>query len=131
MSTVTALCTPGERLTVKADGAGLTGGRFVMVAATKPTTGAAIPAKVPTGATVPLLGVVAFDCVQNAHTQLFTHGHVVPVEVGTGGVTAGTAVMTDTAGKAIAHTGTNVKAGIALTTSADGEFAHVLVNLGL
>lgn len=131
MSTVTPLYTPGERLTVKADGAALVGGRFAMVAATKPTTGAAIPAKKPTGATVPLIGVVAFDCVQNAHSQLYTHGHVVPVEVGSGGVTAGTAVQTDTDGKAVAHTSTNVKAGIALTTNAEGEFAHVLVNLGL
>lgn len=135
MSTITAHYTPAQRLTVKAHGAALTGGRFVMVAATKPTTGAAIPAKKPTGTTVSLLGVTAFDCLQDEHTQVFGAGHVVPVEVGATGVTAGDRLMVDTEGRVVpfvgdvAYTATPVRScGLALTTTAAAGFALVRVN---
>jgi hypothetical protein len=123
MPDVTPLYQPGEQKTVLASGAALTGGRFVMLAATKADS-AAIPAKAPTGSTVPVLGVTNSDAAQNAHTTITNTG-VIPVEVGTGGVTAGDVLMVDTAGRVVTQTSTNVKVGLALTTTAAAGFALV------
>lgn len=84
-----------------------------------------------TGATHELaMGVVANkpQYVNNA-AEIVISG-VVPVQVGTGGVTAGQAVKTDSAGQAITATvGTDVVLGIALDTAAAGSLVPVLLQI--
>lgn len=131
MGAITPLYQPGRNITGKVTTAAVVGGRFVMQAAAKATTGDAVPVKYTTASTDLILGVTHDDGAVGDYVDILGPGHVVPVEVGTGGVTFGTAVMADATGKAIAHSSTNVKAGVALDTQSAGAFALVRISQGL
>jgi hypothetical protein len=124
MGAITPIYQPGQALTGRVTDAPVVGGRFVMQSATK-ANGEPLKVKYPTGTTVELAGVTHGDAAVGEDVPLLRAGIWAPVEVGSGGVTFGTAVMVDTSGRVVAHTGTNIKAGIARETKSAAEFALV------
>jgi hypothetical protein len=129
MGDITPLFQPGRNLTGKVTATAVVGGRFVMQAATK-ASNEAIPVKYPTGNTVPVLGVTHGDGAVGDYVDILGPGHVVPVEVGTGGVTYGTPVAVDTAGKVVASSAGATTVGLCLQTASAGAFAYVRVGDG-
>lgn len=99
-----------------AAGAAITGARFVSISAA-PTSGN--PTVTHTGAAAKVFGVSATDAASGAILPVHINdGDVVPVEAGTGGVTAGQVVEAEAAGKAITRS-----AGIAAGTCVEGAAA--------
>lgn len=127
---ITPLYTPGDNFTGRVTGAAVVAGRFVMIAGPK-VNGEALPVKLPTGSTVPCIGVTMQDGAVGAYVGLYTDGHVVPVEVGSGGVAAGDVVQVGTDGRVTTRTSTNVGVGLAFDTHAAGEFAFIQISPGL
>lgn len=95
-------------------GAAITGARFVSISAA-PTEGNTTVQH--TGAAAKAFGVSATDAASGAKLTVW-RGGVVPVEAGTGGVTAGQVVEAEAAGKAITRS-----AGIACGTVVEGAAA--------
>jgi hypothetical protein len=76
------------------------------------------------------LGVAKYDVKSGEYGGVYgTPGRIVPVIVGTGGVTAGNKVMSDGTGQAVAWataaSEANEALGLALTTAAAGELAEI------
>lgn len=78
-----------------------------------------------------LSGASAYAAVAGDTIQLFGHGDVVPVKVGSGGVTKGALVKSDSSGYAVlaASSGTTLQwvAGVALADASEGEIVDVQI----
>lgn len=120
---------PGENVSVFAATA-ISAGRFVTISGDKTARGDYSGGHA--GAAGWALGVSQRDSAattEPAHSQErlveVMRGGIARVEVGTGGLTAGAAVKSDAAGKAVAQGGSGVILGYACETAVAGEFAEI------
>jgi hypothetical protein len=132
---------PGDDLSCYASGAGVTGKRFVKVAAAK-RIGSQALATDALGGNIPVihctagvkpLGVSTYDAVSGAQLPVARGHKVMPVESGAA-MTAGDNVMSDGTGRAItwvsAASEANARCGVVLNTpTAAGQTAIVALDL--
>jgi hypothetical protein len=126
MPTIQPHYDPGEAITGRASGGAVTGGRFVMVAATKPD-GQPTPIKHALAAKYPI-GVAGADAADGDTTVVYGDGFAIDVLAGGTGVTAGEAVEVLDTGT-IQNLNTGHKVGVAITTAAAAAYAKIRVTL--